>query len=322
MTSAVISAAPDMSVRDVAKLLLDAHVSAVPVLDEAGTLLGIVSEGDLLGRNAQERLAGQEWWLSILAAPGQMEATVSEAASGRRVRDVMQAPVVTVDATTPLREIAALLQADAIKRVPVMRDGRLVGIVSRADLLRALAAPPAVPPRSAVLAGLLGSLFGGSSASDSEAKAMAVPPPPPVVAVTAADFQHLAQASVQSEVDDKKRAEHESDVKRTLQVKTMLHEHLNAEMWNTLMTHARVAAANGGNEFPLLKFPAALCTDAGREINNAEPTWPQTLRGESADLYARWEHELKPAGFSLVARVMDYPHGVPGDIELVLIWPT
>jgi hypothetical protein len=70
----------------------------------------------------------------------------------------------------------------------------------------------------------------------------------------------------------------------------------------------------------LLRFPAPLCSDGGRSINSNRPEWPETLRGEAAELYLRWEHDLRPHGFRLAARVLDFPDGMPGDIGLFLNW--
>jgi CBS domain-containing protein len=321
MTEAVIFVRPSSSVQDVAKVLLDARISAVPVVDDAGALLGIVSEGDLLGRSTEDRLAGQEWWLAIMSGPGQMEAAETAAASALQVRDVMQAPVVTVGADTPLREVAEVLRAKAIKRVPVLRDGRMIGIVSRADLLRAIETQPvgAQGGGTGTLAAMIGSFFGSASTTRS-AHAAEPPPMPQPAPMTASGFRGLVDASVQGGIDEKKAFAHEADLKRIEQVKTMLHEHLGTEMWETLMTHARVVAAHGGKEIELLRFPSDLCSDGGRKINNVDPAWAETLRGEAAEVHARWARDLKPAGFGLAARVVDYPHGMPGDIALFLLW--
>jgi CBS domain-containing protein len=321
MTAAVVSAHPESSVSDVAKLLLDARISAVPVLDGSGALLGMVSEGDLLGRSTEGRLAGQEWWLSLLSGPGQLEASVTEAAAVRRVQDVMHKPVLTVGPDTPLRDVAELLRSNAIKRVPVVREGLVVGIVSRADLLRAM---EAAPPTAKADAGggwaeMIGSFFtgvgGGTPAATERTTAK-----PAVIAPTAEGFRHLVDVSAQAEVDEKKAVVHAADLARIKQVKAVLHDHLGAEMWDALLAHARVAAAYGAKEIELIRFPSEACSDSGRKINIVDPTWPETLRGEAAEVHARWLRDLKPAGFGLVARVIDFPHGMPGNIALVLVW--
>ena len=145
MTSPVATVTPDSPVQEIAKLLIERRISAVPVVDQGERVVGIVSEGDLMRRveNADER--HRSWWLRLLSD------TRSEAADyikthGRRAADVMTRDVVTVGEDTPLHEIAALLEERRIKRVPVVRDGRVVGIVSRANLLHGLAARPADTP--------------------------------------------------------------------------------------------------------------------------------------------------------------------------------
>ena len=70
----------------------------------------------------------------------------------------------------------------------------------------------------------------------------------------------------------------------------------------------------------LLRFPKQLCRDGGRAIGMREPDWPATLRGQAAEIYLRWMRELKPRGFHLAARVLEFPGGMPGDIGLFLIW--
>ena len=140
MTRDVVSVTSDTPVRKIAALLVKNRISAVPVVDSSGVPIGIVSEGDLVGRREAEREERQDWWLTTLA---EGEAVNPEfLASLRRnyptARDVMAAPVIAVGEETSLREIARLLTTHRIKRVPIVRDDRIVGIVSRADLVRAL----------------------------------------------------------------------------------------------------------------------------------------------------------------------------------------
>ncbi|MGH6923288.1 MAG: CBS domain-containing protein [Propylenella sp.] len=138
MTRDVIAVRPDTSIRDVAQILLSHRISAVPVTDAKGSLLGIVSEGDLLRRAETGTERRRSWWLDLLASPDERarEYIKSHAA---HVRDVMTKNVITVTEETPVSEIATFLEEKRIKRVPVVRDGRVVGIVSRADLLRGIA---------------------------------------------------------------------------------------------------------------------------------------------------------------------------------------
>jgi CBS domain-containing protein len=141
MTTAVSSVGPDTAIGEIAKMLRDRGISAVPVVDESGTPIGMVSEGDLIGRDEADREARRDWWLTLLAEgePLNTDFLAWLRPPQQRARDVMTAPVVTVGEETELREVARLLTAYRIKRVPVLRDGRIVGIVSRADLVRAFA---------------------------------------------------------------------------------------------------------------------------------------------------------------------------------------
>jgi CBS domain-containing protein len=143
MTTDVAAVSPDTPTRQVAKLLLERGISAMPVVDARGAPIGMVSEGDLVGRGASERAERRDWWLELLAEGTRLAPSFLEfvTAADRPVRDVMATPIVTVSEDTELGEIARLLEAHRIKRVPVVRGGRVVGIVSRADLLRALSTP-------------------------------------------------------------------------------------------------------------------------------------------------------------------------------------
>jgi len=125
----------------VARILRDNGISAAPVVDAAGAPSGMVSEGGLIGRDEARREARRDWWLTPLADGGRSLAILAPACAPRSDgRDVMAEPVVTVGEETEISEIAQLLTAHRIKRLPLLRDGRIVGIVSRADLVGALAA--------------------------------------------------------------------------------------------------------------------------------------------------------------------------------------
>jgi CBS domain-containing protein len=139
MTTPVVTVTPDTTVRDTAKRLLEHRISGVPVVDPAGKLVGIVSEGDLMRRPESGTERRPSWWLWLFADPdAQARAFVKR--HGARVADVMTRHVVTISGEASLEQVADTLEKHRIKRVPVMRNGELVGIVSRADLLRGLAA--------------------------------------------------------------------------------------------------------------------------------------------------------------------------------------
>ncbi len=143
MTMTVVSVDPGTPVSAIAKTLSEHGISAVPVIDHSGTALGMVSEGDLIGRDDAAREARRDWWLTLLAEGEPYNPKFLEwlRTAERLARDVMAAPAVTVGEDTELGEVARLLTEHRIKRVPVVRagEGRVVGIVSRADLVRAMA---------------------------------------------------------------------------------------------------------------------------------------------------------------------------------------
>ena len=139
MTANVISVAPETSVDAIAALLLDRNISAVPVVDADNQMLGIVSEGDLVHRVAGDSERRGSWWLGLMASRKEQAAEFTKT-HGRSAEDIMTRDVVTVGEETPVADIARLLEQKRIKRVPVIRDHKLVGIVSRANLLHALAA--------------------------------------------------------------------------------------------------------------------------------------------------------------------------------------
>ena len=138
MTSDVITVGEDASVQEVARLMAEHGISAVPVVDRERRLVGMVSEGDLLHRTETGTERRRSWWLEIMASTNQLAGEYVRSHSGS-VKDVMTRDVVSVTKETAVGDIAILLETNRIKRVPVLRDGRLVGIVSRANLVRALA---------------------------------------------------------------------------------------------------------------------------------------------------------------------------------------
>lgn len=139
MTTGLVTVCPEASVREIARLLVDNHISAVPVVDTDDRLQGIVSEGDLIRRPETGTLRHPSWWLDLLAEPEEKALNYIKS-HGAHARDVMTRRLVTVGEDASLEEVASALETHRIKRVPVVRDGRLVGIVSRADLLHGLIA--------------------------------------------------------------------------------------------------------------------------------------------------------------------------------------
>jgi CBS domain-containing protein len=129
------------TVGDIAKLLADHAISAVPICDEDGAVVGIVSEGDLMRPFGQANAMRRAWWLDLLAEGSDLAPAFLDyiKVDKRRAQDLMVSPVITVPETASVPEIADLLAQHHIKRMPVMRGTMMVGIVSRADVVGALA---------------------------------------------------------------------------------------------------------------------------------------------------------------------------------------
>ena len=144
MTRNVITAGPDDTVAKVARLLSDHNISAAPVCDANGAVAGMVSEGDLIEPVGTASATKRAWWLNLLAegtdlAPSFLECIKVE---NRRIGDLMVTPVVTAEPGTTVPELADLLVQHHIKRLPIVQDGKIIGIVSRADLIRTFAQTP------------------------------------------------------------------------------------------------------------------------------------------------------------------------------------
>ena len=138
MTRSVISVTPDTTIVEAANIMLQRHVSGLPVVDETGGLVGIVSEGDFIRRSeiGTQRKRGR--WLKFILGPGKSAGDFIHE-HGRKVSDVMTTSPVTITEDTALAEIADIMEQNNIKRLPVVRGDKIVGIVSRANLLQAVA---------------------------------------------------------------------------------------------------------------------------------------------------------------------------------------
>jgi CBS domain-containing protein len=137
MTRRVISVSPDATVEEAAKLMLDHRISGLVVVDEKGELAGVVTEADLMRRDELGTERHRPWWLRMLISPGRQAADFTRT-HGRRVRDVMTSDAITVAAEATLEQVVETMEQHRIKRLPVTEGARVIGVVSRADLLRAL----------------------------------------------------------------------------------------------------------------------------------------------------------------------------------------
>jgi CBS domain-containing protein len=138
MTKDVITVSPNTSMLDAANIMLRCHVSGLPVMDEQGKLLGMVSEGDFLRRGEIGTGYKRPRLLEIFAGPSLLAKDFVHE-HGREVRDVMTHDVVTVGEDAPLDEVVRQMESNAINRLPVVRDENLVGIITRTNILRAIA---------------------------------------------------------------------------------------------------------------------------------------------------------------------------------------
>jgi CBS domain-containing protein len=146
MSRGLISIGADAPVEEALRLMLDHHISGLPVLDAGGALAGMLTEGDFLRRAELGTDRRHPRWLEFLLGPGLIAGEYTRA-HGRKVGEIMSQPAVTIDAQAPLATAVELMERHRFKRLPVTADGRVVGLLSRADLLRAyLAAVSAAAP--------------------------------------------------------------------------------------------------------------------------------------------------------------------------------
>jgi CBS domain-containing protein len=136
MTRSVITIAPDATILEAANTMLQHHVSALPVVDTAGDLIGVVSEGDFIRRNEIGTQRKRSRWLTFLLGDSVADYIREH---GRKVSDVMTSEPITVTEDATLEDIVNAMETNDVKRLPVMRGEKLVGIVSRANLLQAVA---------------------------------------------------------------------------------------------------------------------------------------------------------------------------------------
>jgi CBS domain-containing protein len=145
MTTKVITVSPDRKVDEIARVLLEKGISAVPVVDENDNVVGIVSEGDLWRRQENETERHRSSWLGMFTS-SEDDAREYAKTHGMTASQVMSGDIISVNEDTLVGDIAQLLEKRRIKRVPVLKDGKIVGIVSRANLLHGLASAKSSGP--------------------------------------------------------------------------------------------------------------------------------------------------------------------------------
>src|SRR5258708_27567398 len=149
MTRRVIAVNPEAPVREAARVFAENHISGAPVVDDEGRLLGMITEGDLIHRTETGTQARRRsWWLEFFSSTRDLAATYIKE-NAQLVQDVMTAKVICVKETTPVSEVADLLERHRINRVPVLYHGELIGLVTRANLVKSLASFPTELPSQA-----------------------------------------------------------------------------------------------------------------------------------------------------------------------------
>jgi CBS domain-containing protein len=315
MTSPVATVGPDDSVRTAAEVMLRLRISGAPVVDRDGHPLGVVSESDFRFNDMATRQKQREAFVQILSGGQDMAAEYLDVLErqSETVQQIMAKPAICVDETASIVEAADLMNARRIRRLLVLREGVVVGVVSRSDLLRFFA------PQKHVALPVTPEFF---ETAVQEAKRGQSSGQPAVVepGVTAAELQNLVAEFERNKARMHGEAGRQAGETRKEQVKLLLKTPYTDHELAHLMTQSREAARRGEASVPALVFPAALCTDGGRAINLPDPEWPATLQGKAADFFLRWDRQLRPLGFKLSARIVSFPDGFPGDAELALFW--
>jgi CBS-domain-containing membrane protein len=137
----VVTVGPDDDVSKAVRLLVDHDISALPVIDSERRVIGVLSEADLIHREKIGTAKRRTWWLEAIT-PASVLALDYAKSHGRKVSELMSENVISADENTSLSDLANILEKHGIKRVPILKDGKLIGIVSRANLIQALASAP------------------------------------------------------------------------------------------------------------------------------------------------------------------------------------
>jgi len=149
MSKDVVTVRPDTAVRDIAELMVKKRISGVPVVSEAGALVGIIGQGDLLHRAEVGTERRSKWWLRMFTNADELARDYTKA-HGLKAEDVMTRKVVSIDAGEDLSVAADRMDRQHLKRLPVQRDGKLVGILTRTDLIRVLSEAPSARPTQTI----------------------------------------------------------------------------------------------------------------------------------------------------------------------------
>lgn len=145
-------------------------------------------------------------------------------------------------------------------------------------------------------------------------------PPPPDDFVTAENLRSLMREEEERRHRERLEAEERARAMHDAMVARYRDSHLTEAEKHSLISHFKEAAERGEKELLVCRFPSDACTDGGRAINNSLPEWPETLLGKPRDIYDLWHEHLRPLGFALRARILEFPGGIPGDAGLFISW--
>jgi CBS domain-containing protein len=325
MTSPVVTIGPDDTARAAAEAMIRLRISGLPVVDAQGRPLGVVSESDFCFGDAEACKRQRETWLNIISGGQELAGDYLDALArdAESVRQIMAKPALCVDEDAPIAEVADLMSGHRVKRILVLREGAVVGVVTRADLLRFFAPEERAPAKPVTPEAFDAARQEARLKLQQLKRAQKAPQPEPEIppdAVTAAMLKGMVNAFESTKSRVKDEAQRQTQEKRDELVKELLAARFSDQELAHLMSLAREAARRGETGVAALTFPAALCEDGGRAINLPDPDWPASLRGKAADFFLRWDKELRPLGFALSARIANFPDGFPGDAELSLVW--
>lgn len=290
----------DADLAYVAKLLAEAGCGAVPVVDGQRAPIGIVTRSNLSqGRSGDAYATGD---IPPFLLRKRRRPAISPG-DQRLLRDVMTHNPVSVPENAALADILRLMESRHLKRIPVVEGERLVGLVLRKAVIDAMRG------REAAVASIAATREAGMPEERRYPEA-----------ISATAFRALVAAHEHALEQEAAARRQAGDAARKARIEELAGRRLEEAQWRQTLTNARHAAATGLREYMLTRFPAQLCSDGGRAINAPDPLWPETLRGEPADIFRRWRDDLQPLGFRIAAQIVDFPDGVPGDAALFLIW--
>jgi len=321
MTTDIVSVRSDTPILAIVNLLLKYRISAVPVLNDNGAVIGMISEGDLMPRDESERGQRRDLWLRMLAEGEDVgDEYLQHLASDKRLaRDIMVTPVIAIEEDADLVAAAERMSQRRVKRLPVVRDGHIVGIISRADLVRAVARGGREPLPAAHVGSTV-AMPTSPSARAPERKSLATTPHAEDQEISAHAFRTTVEDFERAKVMQRSSADHDLAEQRHREVEDVLTAALSEDRWKHLLADARTAARSGQTESLLIRFPCEVCSDHGRAVNAPDPRWPETLRGLPAEIFLRCRKEMRPRGFVLHARVTDFHNDIPSEISLFLAW--